>query len=195
MWDDSTRTFYYQVGIGTGNAKIVGDHDIWRLPQADDTFGGSDPLYRYIRNRPVFREAPAGSPISPNLAGRDAAAFAMCFQLYKASDPAFANRCLLAAEHIFDLADTNPKQLTTYVPYSFYPETEWRSDLELGAAELYFAVAGGGPPAGLPHSDARYYLQQAAHWANAYMPSPESPANRITTDSSCSTGFEATPKL
>jgi endoglucanase len=30
MWDDATSTFYYQVGIGTGNAKIVGDHDIWR---------------------------------------------------------------------------------------------------------------------------------------------------------------------
>jgi hypothetical protein len=55
MWDDQTKTFYYQVGIGTGNAKIVGDHDIWRLPQADDTFGGTDPAYRYIRNRPVFR--------------------------------------------------------------------------------------------------------------------------------------------
>ena len=75
MWDDPTRTFHYQVGIGTGNAKTVGDHDIWRLPQADDTFGGTDPRYRYIRNRPVFRAGPPGSLISPNLAGRDAAAF------------------------------------------------------------------------------------------------------------------------
>jgi endoglucanase len=179
MWDDASRTFYYQVGIGTGNAKIVGDHDIWRLPQADDTFGGSDPLYRYIRNRPVFREAPPGSPISPNLAGRDAAAFAMCFQLFKKSDRALANRCLLAGEHIYDLADTNPGQLTTYVPYSFYPETEWRSDLELGAAELYFAVASGGLPVGSPHTDASYYLQQAAHWANAYMAGPDDAADTL----------------
>src|SRR5205807_4117629 len=29
MWDDPTKTLYYQVGIGTGNAKTVGDHDIW----------------------------------------------------------------------------------------------------------------------------------------------------------------------
>src|SRR5262249_56579149 len=43
MWDDSTKTLYYQVGIGEGNAKTIGDHDIWRLPQADDTFGGRDP--------------------------------------------------------------------------------------------------------------------------------------------------------
>jgi endoglucanase len=173
MWDDPTRTFYYQVGIGSGNAKTVGDHDLWRLPQADDSFGGTDPLYRYIRNRPVFRAGDPGSLISPNLAGRDAAVFALCFQIFKTTDPAFANKCLLAGEHIFDLANTNPGQLTTYIPYSFYPETEWRSDLELGAAELYFAVASGGLPAGLPHTSADYYLQQAAHWANAYMTSAD----------------------
>jgi endoglucanase len=180
MWDDPSRTFHYQVGIGTGNGNTVGDHDLWRLPQADDTFGGSDPLYRYIRNRPVFRAGPPGSLISPNLAGRDAAAFAMCFQLYKTSDPAFANRCLHAAEHIFDLANTNPKgNLTTYIPFSFYPETEWRSDLELGAVELYFALASGGLPAGLPHSDPAYYLQQAAHWAKAYITGPDGAADTL----------------
>src|SRR6266511_4540298 len=122
MWDDPTRTFYYQVGIGTGNAKTVGDHDIWRLPQADDNFGGTDPLYRYIRNRPVFRAGEPGSLISPNLAGRDAAVFGLCFQVFRTSDPAFANRCLLAGQHIFDLADTAPSgNLTTYLPFSFYP--------------------------------------------------------------------------
>ena len=41
MWNDSTSTLYYQVGIGTGNGKTLGDHDIWRLLQADDTYGGS----------------------------------------------------------------------------------------------------------------------------------------------------------
>jgi endoglucanase len=180
MWDDPTRTFYYQVGIGTGNAKTIGDHDIWRLPQADDTYGGTDPLYRYIRNRPVFRAGTPGAPISPNLAGRDAAAFGLCFQIYKTSDPAFANRCLLAGQHIFDLADTAPSgNLTTYLPFSFYPETEWRSDLELGATELYLAVAGGGLPAGLPHTDPGFYLQQAAHWANAYITSPDDAADTL----------------
>jgi endoglucanase len=179
MWDDPTRTFYYQVGIGTGNAKIVGDHDIWRLPQADDTFGGTDPAYRYIRNRPVFRDGQPGSLISPNLAGRSAAVFALCFQIFKTSDPAFANRCLLAGQHIFDLANTNPGQLTTYIPFSFYPETEWRSDLELGASELYLAVASGGLPAGLPHTDPAYYLQRAAHWANAYITGPDDAADTL----------------
>src|SRR5207249_8801127 len=91
MWNDLSRTLYYQVGIGEGNAKTVGDHDIWRLPQADDTFGGTDSHYRYIRNRPIFRAAPSGSSISPNLAGRLAASFALGYRVFKTSDPAFAN--------------------------------------------------------------------------------------------------------
>jgi endoglucanase len=180
MWDERTQSLYYQVGIGTGNANTVGDHDIWRLPQADDTFGGTDPLYRYIRNRPVFRAGPPGSLISPNLAGRSAAAFGLCFQIFKTSDPAFANRCLLAGQHLFDLADTAPKgNLTTYLPFSFYPESEWRSDLELGATELYRAVAAGGLPAGLPHTDPGFYLEQAAHWANAYITGPDDAADTL----------------
>src|SRR5207248_7702919 len=40
MWDDPTRTFYYQVGIAAGNSRTISDHDIWRLPQADDAWGG-----------------------------------------------------------------------------------------------------------------------------------------------------------
>jgi endoglucanase len=180
MWNDKTRTLYYQVGIGVGNAKAVGDHDIWRLPQADDTYGGSDPLYRYIRNRPVFRAGPPGSPISPNLAGRDAAALAECYVVFKSTSPAFANRCLRSAEHIFALADTSPSgNLLTVIPYSFYPETEWRDDLEWGATELYFAVASGGLPAGLPHTDPLFYLQQAAHWAHAYITGPNDAADTL----------------
>jgi endoglucanase len=172
MWDDQTGTLYYQVGIGTGNAKTRGDHDIWRLPQADDGFGGADPLYRYIRNRPVFRAGPPRSLVSPNLAGRDAAAFAMCFQVFKTSEPTLAAQCLRAGEHIFDLANTAPTKLLTVIPYSFYPETEWRDDLELGATELYLALASGGLPSGLAQTDPAYYLGKAAHWANAYMTGP-----------------------
>jgi len=180
MWDDSTSTLYYQVGIGTGNAKTVGDHDIWRLPQADDTFGGTDPQYRYIRNRPVFRAGAPGSLISPNLAGRLAAAFGLCYQVFKTTDPAFANRCLLSGQHIFDLANPAPSgNLLTYIPFSFYPETEWRDDLELGATELYLATAGGGLPPGLPHTDPAYYLTRAAHWANAYITGPNDAADTL----------------
>jgi len=170
MWNDRTRTLYYQVGIGEGNAQIVGDHDIWRLPQADDTYGGKKPRFRYIRHRPVFRAGPPGSRISPNLAGRDAAAFALCYQDFRHSRAALARRCLLAGEHIFDLADTSPGgSLLTVFTHDFYPESSWQDDLELGAAELYDALETGPRPAGLPHEQPLHYLRLATHWADRYI--------------------------
>jgi len=88
---------------------------------------------------------------------------------------------LLSAEHIFDLANTAPSgNLLTVIPFSFYPESEWRDDLEWGAVELYFALqAATGLPAGLPHTDPNYYLQQAAHWANAYITGPNDAADTL----------------
>jgi endoglucanase len=38
MWVDSTQTLYYQVAVASGGNKYAGDHDIWRLPQADDNY-------------------------------------------------------------------------------------------------------------------------------------------------------------
>jgi endoglucanase len=175
MWDDSTQTLYYQVGIGTDfeSFDYLSDHDIWRLPQADDTYAGSDPVYQYIRHRPVFVAGAAGSKISPNLAGRLAAGFAECFQVFQSTNPKLAYKCLLEAEHIFDLADTSPSgNLLTTAPNDFYPENEWRDDLELGATELYFALRHCDQPHGLPHADPMYYLKLAAHWAHAYITGP-----------------------
>ena len=175
MWDQPSRTLAYQVGIGSDftTSDDLSDHDIWRLPQADDTYGGSNPIYQYIRHRPVFRAGPAGARLSPNLAGRLAADFALCFRIFSATDPAYADRCLASAETIFDLAETAPAgRLLTVAPSDFYPEIEWRDDLELGAVELYFALAAGRPPAGLAHADPGYYLDRAADWAHAYINGP-----------------------
>jgi endoglucanase len=179
MWDDPTRTLYYQVGIGSGNRRIIGDHDLWRLPQDDDTFGGTNPAFRYIRNRPVFRAGPPGSPISPNLAGRLAATFGLCAQVFRTVDADYADRCLLAGEHVFELADTRPEgNLLTVIPFDFYPEVEWRDDLELGAVELSLALAAGTPtePARLA---ADSYLALAAHWARAYINGPDDAADTL----------------
>jgi endoglucanase len=175
MWDGTHRTLAYQVGIGSDfqSYGYQSDHDIWRLPEADDGYGGSDPTYRYIRHRPVFRAGAPGARISPNLAGRLAADFALCFQIFRTTDPAYAAACLGAAETIFDLADTAPGgHLLTTSPNDFYPETEWRDDLELGAVELYLALASGQLPAGVPHTDPGFYLAQAADWAHAYIHGP-----------------------
>ena len=180
MWNDSTKTMYYQVGIGAGNAKTISDHDIWRLPQADDTYGGTSSLYRYIRNRPVFRAGAPGALISPNIAGRDAAAFAECYQVFRVSDPTYADTCLQDAEDVYGLANTAwTGNLLTAIPYSFYPEVEWRDDMELGATELYKALAAATPPAGLPHTDPMYYLPLAAQWANAYITGPNDAADSL----------------
>ncbi len=98
MWDDNTKTFYYQVAVASGGHNYVGDHDIWRLPQADDTWQNCVAPFEFICNRPVFINTAggAGASISPNLAGRLAADFAECYQVFKASNPAYANQCLLA---------------------------------------------------------------------------------------------------
>jgi len=190
MWDDNNKVLYYQVGIGNGNAQTVSDHDIWRLPQADDTYNGCTSQYRYICHRPVFinpaslngsGQVQPNALISPNLAGRVAADFALCYHAYRTSNTTYANQCLLSAEHIFDLANTTPSgNLLTVIPFSFYPESEWRDDLEWGAVELYFALQGAtGLPAGLPHTDPNFYLQQAAHWANAYITGPNDAADTL----------------
>jgi hypothetical protein len=92
MWDDTSSTLYYQVGIGSWNWHYENDHSIWRLAQEDDTYRGTDPRYRYIRNRPVLIAAPAGAKISPNLAGRLAGDFALCFMVYRTSNRAYANQ-------------------------------------------------------------------------------------------------------
>src|SRR5215471_568464 len=181
MWNDRTQTFYYQVGIGACDANqsiCISDHDIWRLPQVDDSFGGNDPIDRFIRRRPVFLNVngASGAKISANMAGRMAADFALCFQVFKTTDPVYAKRCLLAGEHVFALADTTGANVGNSVsPPDFYPETEWRDDLELGATELYFALAHSDRddlPRDLPHTDPRFYLKEAAHWAKEFMDGP-----------------------
>ena len=188
MWDDTNQILYYQMAIGNGNAQTVSDHDIWRLPQADDTYGGCSSNYRYICHRPVFvnpaalsgSSITADALISPNLAGRLAADFALCYHIYQTSNAAYANQCLSSAEHIFDRANTAPSgNLLTAIPFSFYPETEWRDDMELGATELYFAVQGCGTSCPVNLHPASYYLQQAAQWANAYITGPNDAADTL----------------
>ena len=163
MWDPNTKTLYYQVGIGDGNKAIHGDHDVWRLPAADNALnvGPGDADY-FLQHRPVFRAGPAGTPVSPNLAGRMAAAFALGQQVFASSDPALAAQCLNSAKTILAAAQTQKvKKLLTAAPFAYYPETEWRDDMEWGATELYNATG-----------DASF-LQAAAHWAKAYLDSPD----------------------
>jgi endoglucanase len=215
MWNSQTRTLYYQIddtqdwnyyGLGSpssarGNCGgtyvtpycLITEYDIWTLPQAADHFEQPgdphpcDPFTTFfICNRPVYVAGPAGSRISPNLAGRLAAAFALCYQLNRENHPSLANRCLKNAEDIFELADTSYPDpapsvgsgtcgncLLTIAPFDGYPETVWEDDMELGATELFFALRSAGEdedlPPGLVHTNPMDYLAQAAHFARGYV--------------------------
>jgi len=215
MWDDKAKTLYYQVdntqewnyyGYGTPTSAnpncggtysspycLFTEYDIWTLPQAADNYlqpGDPEPCDPYtsffICNRPVYLAAPAGAPISPNLAGRLAADFALCFQLNRNSNPSLANKCLKNAEDIFTLAATtfpDPAPtvnsgscgncLLTIAPFDAYPEDVWEDDMELGATELYFALQSAGGvenlPPGLSHTDPLDYLRKAAQFAQNYI--------------------------
>ncbi len=189
MWDDKSRTLFYQVGNSQdwNNVNYLSDYDIWRLPEADDDWNGCSADARFICNRPAFVSGPPGSKISPNLAGRLTADFAVCYQLNRETYPALANRCLKNAEDIFELADTSLADpaasvdsgtcksgcLLTIVPFDGYPETVWDDDMELGATELYLALRlasqQGDLPAGLPRNAPEFYLAQAAHYARSYI--------------------------
>ncbi|WP_250008938.1 glycoside hydrolase family 9 protein [Actinoplanes sp. M2I2] len=150
MWDADNQALYTQVGIGSGSraAGFLGDHDSWRLPETDDQLDVEPGDERYYqRYRPVFRAADPGDPISPNLAGRVAAAFSLAAQVEARTRPDVARTHLDAAARVFGLARTEDvAELVTAEPRSFYPEDRWTDDLAFGAAELALAGRALGDP-------------------------------------------------
>jgi len=160
MWDESTKTLYLQVGLGSGGADgLVGDHDVWRLPQDDDDASGDSK--QFLRDRPVFRANTPGGEISPNVAGRVAAAFALAAQVEAGDDPTAARAHLNAAATILALAGTEDYgTLMTAYPRDYYPESSWADDMALGATEL--------ARAGFVLGDGRVstWTGQAARWAS-----------------------------
>jgi len=165
-WDQRSHTLRLQVGIGSGNeaGTFTGDHDLWRLPAADDR--DTDHADRYAAaHRPVFDAAPPGAPISPNLAGRVAAAFALAAQQDAARYPRRARAELSAATSLYARAavKTPPKPLVTALPNEFYPESTWHDDMELGATEIALALHRLGLPGG------RAYVRDAAGYAHGYL--------------------------
>ena len=170
MWDAEHKTLYAQVGIGTGSEEygFLGDHDVWRLPEADDALetAPGDESY-FLKHRPLFPAAAPGEKVSPNLAGRVAAAFALGAQVaYQRGDRAAANRWFGQAASVYAQAKTTDVgELVTAYPHAYYPEDSWADDMEFGAAEL----ARAGRVLGDRRAEA--WLRDAAHWAKAYIAS------------------------
>ncbi|GAB2862715.1 glycoside hydrolase family 9 protein [Lentzea nigeriaca] len=164
MWTGDV--LHAQVGIGVGNDDVRTDHDVWRLPEADDELdvppGTPD---HHIKHRPVFPANKPGEPISPNLAGRVTAAFALSAQVNAQQDRARALEHLRVASEIYDRADHSPGALVTAYPPQYYPESSWLDDLELGATELALAARA------LGDSRAPDWTAEAQQWASRYVES------------------------
>ncbi|WP_106126406.1 glycoside hydrolase family 9 protein [Pseudosporangium ferrugineum] len=170
MWDDGASVLYAQVGIGGGDDEnYFGDHDTWRLPETDDTItdpAGTD-LY-YLRHRPVFRANEPGAKLSPNLAGRVSAAFAIAAQIHATSDPTRARAELTKAAAIYGLAKTTSVgELVTTFPHDYYGEDLWTDDMAFGGVELHLAAKA------LGDSRAAAWLTQAAQWSRQYLDGDE----------------------
>ncbi len=173
LWNPVLKVLYAQVGIGNGNASntIQGDYNFWFLPQDEDRMnvspgGNPGPTAYFVKYRPVFEAAPPGKPVSPDLAGRFAADFALGAQLSASSDPAQAQHLLSLARGVYAMAKTTDVgQIVTTFPYDYYPGTEWKSDMLWGAAEIALADEATGVPAAQLNAD----LATAARWARAYI--------------------------
>src|ERR1700722_2162803 len=170
LWNPSKKVLYMQVGIGNGNASntIQGDYNFWFLPQKEDLLdvakgGNPGPTAYYVKYRPVFEAAAPGQKVSPNLAGRYAADFALGAQLGRG---AAARRALSLARSVYaDAKTTNVGQLVTAYPHDYYPGTQWKSDMLWGATEIALADE----RLGVPRSQLRSDLATAAKWARAYI--------------------------
>jgi endoglucanase len=175
----SGKVLYAQVGIGNGSAstakyplgQIQGDYNFWFLPQQEDHLnvkpgGNPGPTAYFVKYRPVFEAAPPGQPVSPDLAGRFAADFALGAQLDASTDPAQAQHMLGLARGVYAMAKTTDVgQIVTAFPNDYYPGTEWKSDMAWGAAEIALADEATGAPAARLRAD----LATAARWARAYI--------------------------
>ncbi len=179
LWNPQQKVMYVQVGIGNGsaptkkypNGQIQGDYNFWFLPQQEDRMnvspgGNPGPTAYYVKYRPVFEAAPPGQPVSPDLAGRFAADFALGAQLDATADPAQAQHLLSLARGVYAMAKTTDVgQIVTTFPYDYYPGTEWKSDMLWGAAEIALADEATGAPVAQLRRD----LATAARWARAYI--------------------------
>lgn len=156
MWTGDV--LHAQVGIGVGNDGLRTDHDVWRLPEDDDALdvraGDRD---FHIKHRPVFPANNPGEPVSPNLAGRVAAAFALAAQVTG------ERHYLDLAAAVYARADHKPRALVTAYPPEYYPETGWRDDMEFGATELALAAQRFGD------DRAAGWFAEAADWATSYL--------------------------
>ncbi len=124
LWDDDTKTLYYQVGDGH-------DHNEWRLPEGDDA------------ERPGRRVIACEPGAGANVAGKAAGVLALAAVIWSDAsapyrDDALAERYLAAARQIYAFGKSRPSAQSS--TNGFYVEESWKDDMELAAVELYRAT-------------------------------------------------------
>ena len=188
LWNPAKKVLYIQVGIGNGSAaskkypsgKIQGDYNFWFLPQAEDQMDvrpgrNPGPTAYFVKYRPVFPAARAGQKVSPDLAGRFAADFALGAQIAQRNGQAgFARQLLSRARSVY--ADARSQaggasgvgQIVTTYPFDYYPGSQWKSDMLWGATEIALADEAAGASPDTVNAD----LANAAFWAKQYLAQP-----------------------
>ncbi len=110
---------YFQVGDEK-------DHNFWRLPDNDMANYDEAPM------------RPAYFGIGANNCARASASFSLAYKIWKdyLKDETYAEKCLLLAKKLYELARKNLRVLPS-IPPDFYNETSFYDDMELAAVELY----------------------------------------------------------
>ena len=125
------------------------DHRGFKMPDNDNAdYGwgpnGYRPVY-FANGKPQgLGQWKSRSTGVANIAGRSAAAMAMAYRVWKSElmDPVFADKCLRAAETLYEMGKRQEgfQQGNSFgAPYR-YNEDTWADDMEYAAAELYKAT-------------------------------------------------------
>lgn len=147
------------------------DHIGFRLPDKDTAnygLGKCRPVY-FVTGKPQglgeFKNRTTGVA---STAGKFASAFALAADIYKKSDPAFADTLIRKAKAAFQFGVSEPGacQTACYVSPYFYEEDNYVDDLELAAAALNEATG------------KKKYLQDAAYWGKLEAVTPWMELNR-----------------
>ena len=169
QWDGKRKILYYQVSMGNTGLGYLSDHDVWRLPEVDDALKGR--AYRYLAHRPVFRVGPPGTLVPPSIAGRMAAAFGLCFQIFRrrmrgSPTAACAQGRACSTSRRPSTRRTTPRRRAATTRRGRCGATTWSS----GRSSCIWRSATRRVRArrSAPHGRG-FYLESAAEWADAYM--------------------------
>lgn len=122
------------------------DHTGWKYPDQDNSdYGWGPNSYRVVyfadgKPQGLSKHKSEATGVA-NLAGRCAAAMALAARIWRedVGDPVFADKCLRAAQELYQLGKQSEgyQQGNSFAAPYRYMENTWADDMEWGAAELF----------------------------------------------------------